>query len=192
MLPPPQAAYPLSDLTRIVVVNRQDCCASLITCYSLQLLASNRAPLYTYPFTTTASSYTFRDSSDAAFASSCTLPPPLPPPDLSSLPTTPQCPAAANQHLRSVRIAWSGTCTVPGDSLLHIAELQVFYNGRNIALGQPTTAKDVLGSSPEFSPSQLVDGKALTVYHAATAGAGSFVSVDLQVGGWCTALLVLA
>ena len=55
------------------------------------------------------------------------------------------------------------------------------HSGHNIALGKPTTANDVMGSSPEFAPSQLVDGKAATMYHAAAAGAGSFVSVDLQV-----------
>jgi hypothetical protein len=182
---PPQEPLPLSELTRIVVTNRQDCCQARITCYQLELLSSLRAPLYAYPFTTAAGSYSFRDSSDAGFAASCALASPQGP--LPALATTPPCPSAANEHLRFVRIIWSGACSASQPRPLQLAELQVWYGGHNIALGQPISAKDVLGNSPEFSGSQLVDGKALTIYHSASAGAGSHVTADLQVGWACEA-----
>ena len=176
-----QADYDLGWLDRVVVTNRQDCCQSRITCYKLELLDAFEYPFYSYPFVGTASSYTFRDPvTDPVVAATCNFMPP--PPPMAPRPSTPVCGGAMGEFIRYVRIKWDGNCTNPANGYLNVAELQVIYNGQNVAAGKSGTTKDTWSNSVAYAPGQLTDGKTTTMYHSLLAGATSYVMIDLQVG----------
>jgi hypothetical protein len=189
---PLQGEYELSNLSRIVVINRLDGFQQRIQCYKMELRDAANILLYTYYFTTASNGYIFRNTNDPTFfASTCNrpaAPPPMPP-----VPLTPACPAAADEFTRYIRISWRGGtgCTV-GSSPLHVAEVQVNYNGRNIALNKPASAlpgdngwmnASLLGQRPGM----VVDGKSSTIYHSNSSDSSTFLMVDLQVraaGSW--------
>jgi hypothetical protein len=89
---------------------------------------------------------------------------------------------AAGQMFRYVRITWRGGCGSPTDGYLQVAEVQVMYNGYNVALGKTATGSSSLQSSPMFFPAQAVDGRLRSMFHSLTAGTGNFLTIDLQVG----------
>ena len=175
-------------MDKLVVVNRQDCCQARIRCYSLQLLGEVENVLYSYPFTSTASSYTFRDPvTDPAVQQSCYLSPP--PPPMQPLASSPRCPSAVGEFVRYLRIAWTdssvsaATCSGGTGGYINLQELQLIYNGYNVALGKPGTALDVWSNA--YVRSNLVDGKS-TMYHSLTQSSSTYVQIDLQVRGlWC-------
>lgn len=184
---PLQGEYELANLNRIVVINRLDSNQQRIQCYKMELRdATESYILYTYYFTTASNGYIFRNINDPTFvASTCNqpaAPPPMPP-----VPLTPACPAAADQFTRYIRISWRGGtgCTV-GSSPLHVTEVQVNYNGRNIALNKPATALPgdgwKNGSLLGYQPGLAVDGKTSTMYHSNSSNSSTFLMVDLQVG----------
>ena len=184
-----QADYDLGYVDKIVVVNRQDCCQARIKCYSLQLLGEAENVLYSFPFTSAASSYTFRDPvTDAAVQQSCFLSPP--PPPMQPLPSTPKCPSVAGEFVRYLRVAWAdssvsaATCSGGTLGYLNFAELQLIYNGYNVALGKPGTSLDVWVNNPAtYGPSRLTDGKASSLYISQSQNSSTYVQIDLQVRG---------
>jgi hypothetical protein len=178
----------LGWVDKIVVLNRQDCCQARIQCYKLELLGDVENVLYTYRFSGSSSSYTFRDPvTDAAVQQSCNLAPP--PPPMQPLPSTPRCPSMVGEFVRYVRIGWAdssvsaSTCGGGQGGHLNVAEMQLIYNGYNIALGKPGTALDVWSNNPAaYGPSKLVDGKSNTMFHSLTVSSSVYVQIDLQVG----------
>ena len=177
-----QGDYDLGWLDRVVVTNRKDCCKSRITCYKLELLDAFDNPFYSYPFVGTADSYTFRDPiNDPVVAATCNFMPP--PPPMAPRPATPVCGGALGEFIRYVRISWHGNCSAPSNGWLNVAELQVIYNGQNVAAGKGGTSNGTWTNSAAFVPNQLTDGKSSTMYHSSLAGATAYVTIDLQVGG---------
>jgi len=176
----------LGYVDKIVVLNRQDCCQARIQCYKLELLGDVGDVLYKYTFSGSSSSYTFRDPvSDPAVQQSCNLSPPPPP----MPPSTPRCPSMLGEFVRYLRIGWAdssvsaATCGGGQGGYLNVAELQLIYNGYNIALGKPGTALDVWANSPaSYGPSKLTDGKSNSMMHSLTASSSVYVQIDLQVG----------
>ena len=124
---------------------------------------------------------------DTAVQQSCNLAPP--PPPMQPLPSTPRCPSMVGEFVRYVRIGWAdssvsaSTCSGGEGGHLNVAELQLIYNGYNIALGKPGTGLDVWSNNPAaYGPSKLVDGKSNTMFHSLTVSSSVYVQIDLQVG----------
>lgn len=151
-------------------------------CYKLVLLNAAGMQLYSYNFDTTAGSFVFRDAqNDAAFAATCSLqsPPPPAPPLVSGV----ACPGAAGEYARYLRISWRGglsACATQG--YLHVAEVQVWVGGRNIAQWKPATISDLYLGSSAFRGQHMTDGKLQTMAHSASNNASALATVDLQVG----------
>jgi hypothetical protein len=172
--------YDLGWVDRVVVLNRQDGNQARITCYQLELLDEWQNTIYSYPFTSTASSYTFRDPvNDAAMRASCSTSPP--PPPMLPRPSTPICGGAAGEFIRYVRISWLGGCANANTAYLNVAELQVIYNGQNVAAGKGGNQLDTWTNSAAYNAAQLTDGKTWTMFHSGTVSSYTFVTVDLQV-----------
>jgi hypothetical protein len=195
---PPQNNYDFGYISKVVVLNRQDCCQERIQCYKLELQNELNQTLYSYDFTALAASYTIRDTSTAGVQATCNAPPPSPPPAPPSPPMPPapvKCQTDTGVFMRYVRIAWTdssvsaatcsgGTSGALGGHL-NVAELQVWYNGYNLALGKPATALDTYGDNvASYGPSKLTDGSTGTMYHSKSENSNTYVEVDLQVRRW--------
>jgi hypothetical protein len=177
-----QLEYDLGWVDRVVVLNRQDGNQARITCYQLELLDAFEYPFYSYPFTSTASSYTFRDPlTDPVVAASCNYMPP--PPPMAPRPSTPVCGGAAGEFIRYVRIKWNGTCSAPSNGWLNVAELQLWYNGQNVAAGKGGSQSNTWQNSAAYTADKLTDGKSYTMFHSGLAGTGTYVTIDLGVCG---------
>lgn len=183
-----QTSVDLGYVDKIVVINRADCCQARIQCYKLELLGELQEVMYIYRFSSASSSYTFRDPvTDPAVQQSCYLSPP--PPPMSPLPSTPNCPSVVGEFVRYLRLSWAdstvsaATCGSGVGGYLQVAELQLVYNGYNVALGKNATALDVWGNMlGTYGPSKMVDGKTSTIYHSSTQTNSTYMMLDLQVG----------
>jgi hypothetical protein len=109
---------------------------------------------------------------------------------MQPLPSTPKCPSVVGEFVRYLRIAWTDSsvsaATCSGNTLgfINVAEVQLIYNGYNVALGKPTTSQDVYSNNvAAYGPSKLTDGKANTMYISQTQNSSAYVKVDLQVRG---------
>ena len=108
---------------------------------------------------------------------------------MQPLASSPKCPSAVGEFVRYLRIAWTdssvsaATCSGGTGGYINLQELQLIYNGYNVALGKPGTALDVWSNA--YVRSNLVDGKS-TMYHSLTQSSSTYVQIDLQVRGlWC-------
>jgi hypothetical protein len=175
-----QDMWDLGWVDRITVINRQDCCQERIMCYQLELMDEFQNIYYTYTFASSANSYTFRDPViDPATKASCSYSPP--PPPMGPRPSTALCNGAAGEFIRFVRISWKGGCAKPSDGWLNVAELQVWYNGQNVAAGKSGTEIDTWTNNAAYKAAQLTDGKTWTMFHSGSLTAFTFVTIDLQV-----------
>jgi len=179
---PPQQDYDLGWVDRVEVVTRLNwpCCTARIMCWQLELQDVQGSPMYTYPFTTTQDSYTFRDPvTDPAVKATCSLAPP--PPPMSPRPVTPKCPGAAGEYVHFLRFTWSNSTNCPASGFLQIAEVRLIYNGYNVALGKSASAGDFYQSNANYNGQQAVDGKDNTFYHSNTFTSAAYLLIDLQV-----------
>jgi hypothetical protein len=78
--------------------------------------------------------------------------------------------------------------------LANLAELQLWYNGYNVAQGKPATAANAYANLPQYAAPKITDGLSNTFYSSFTFSDGTYVMVDLLVrrrrggrrAGWLT------
>jgi hypothetical protein len=170
----------MAHVSKASIINRQDCCQDRIRCYQLQLLTSLNQTLMVFNFTTIASSYDLRDVATPEGQASCVAKPSPPPPTppMPPVPALPVCPGDAELHVRYMRMVYVGG---PSCSFMNLAELQLWYNGYNVAQGKPATSLDVYGRLPQYVSGKITDGQSNTFYSSGSFNSSTYVLVDLLV-----------
>lgn len=167
-------SYNMAFLDRVTVINR-DSFQERVQCWDLVMADNTGYVWFTFTFPAASASYNFRDVSNAAFSATCN---PLAPPPMPPLPGSPVCLGDAGKLVRYMRMVWLGGS---GCATLDVGELQLWYNGYNIAYRKPAEGMGSYLGWPQYGPQQATDGRAQTFYNSAAGNSSTYLLVDLLV-----------